>query len=198
MRRSGIYISIKLTIFFCSKTLTHLCLQLCLHWGHLLPVMKAMARLPSHCLQHPLPLHLPPAAWRTAVAGPSSVALFDPAGSEILVEPLWTCIAAAGRSGFQRGRRRAVRWPQQSAALHCSRHQEELVQKPRQQQDWGMRGQQGQGWGTLSLRWRAAGNRRAWLILALKTDLMKRCEHLVDSGTPRETQFGYDSELQVR
>ena len=133
-----------------------------------------MRWLPSHCLLQPL-LHpprflLPPAAWRTAVAGPSSVALYGPAGSEILVEPLWTYIAAAGRSGFQRGRRRrrAVRWPQQSAALHCSRHQEELVQKPRLHQDWGMRGQQGQGWGTLSLGWREAGNRRAWLILALK------------------------------
>ena len=128
-----------------------------------------MGRLPSHCLlQHPRPLRLPPVAWRTAAAGPSSVALYGPAGSEISAEPLWTCIAAVGRSGFQRGRRWAVRWPQQSAALHCSRHQEELVQKPRLHQDWETRGQQGQGWGTLSLGWLEPGNRRVWLILALK------------------------------
>lgn len=166
---------VKCNNLFSLDTLTHLCLQLCLHWGYLLPVRKQVGWLPSHRLPlYPLPLLLPRAAWRTAVAGPSSVTLYGPAGSEISAEPLWTCIAAAGSSGFQRERRRAVRWPQQSAALHCSHHQEELVQKPQLHQDWGMREQQGQGWGTLSLGWQVAGGRRAWLILALKNANNKR------------------------
>lgn len=127
----------------------NLCLQLCLHWGFLLPVRKEVERQANHCLLHLLPRLLPPAAWRTEAAGPASVALYGLAGSETWVGPLSTCIAAVGMSGFQRGRWRAVRWPQQSAALHCSHHQEELVLHP----DWGMAGQEGQGWGTLNLGW---------------------------------------------
>lgn len=138
--------------------------------------------MPIHCLRLqpcPLPLRHPPPAWRTAVAGPSSVTLCGPAGSETWAELLWTCISV-GRAGFLKGRRRrAVRWPQQSAALHCSRHQEGLVQKPQLHQDLRKRREQrGQGWGTLSLGWRGAGSRRVWLILALKYGNSHRCDTL--------------------
>lgn len=94
--------------------------------GYRLLVAEVAGWFPNrrHHLLRSLPLHLlrlhPPTAWRTAAAGPSSVALCGPAGSEIWAEPLGTCSVAAGRSDSL-GRRRAVRWPQQSAALHCSR-----------------------------------------------------------------------------
>ena len=109
---------------------THLKQQPCLHWGlhhHQLPHHH------HHLLLLLLLLHLhlllPPAAWRTVAAGPSSVALCGPVGSGIEVAPLAACSAAAaaglrprrsqGAQGH-RQRRGAVRWPP-PGAWHCWR-----------------------------------------------------------------------------
>lgn len=124
--------------------LTHLWIQMWLHWGHL-PVKEGV-RLPYRCL--------PPAACRTVVAGLSSEALCGPAGSGIVGAPLWA-YSAELRWG-------AVRWPQ-PPGLHCSRPEEQRTQL----QGRGTMVEWGQGWETQSQEWLVTAWSWPWLILAL-------------------------------
>lgn len=123
---------------------THLRQQPWLHWGSL-----------------PLRRCLPPVAWRTAAAGPSSVALCGLAGSGIAGALRGAC--SAGRPGcLLRG---AVRWPP-PAASHCSRPEGGRRLQPRWQ---GRRMARGwvQGWGKQNWGQQETGWTRAWSILAL-------------------------------